>query len=131
MSSTEPREHKQVYTRSTETQNTWSTGNTQCSQVLELSPAIVICSKTPTRGTIWECFVPNNKPEKLSTRCTDGRSNFILEVYWEHCPRWLGRWSACLSRSISWVQVSPGACSYIGAYYCTRKNIDGKRESAS
>ena len=22
-------------------------------------------------------------------------------------PRWLGRWSACLSRSISWVQVSP------------------------
>ena len=26
-------------------------------------------------------------------------------------PRWLGRWSACLSRSISWVQVSPSACS--------------------
>ena len=24
-------------------------------------------------------------------------------------PRWLGRWSACLSRSISWVQVSPSA----------------------
>ena len=25
--------------------------------------------------------------------------------------RWLGRWSACLSRSVSWVQVSPSACS--------------------
>ena len=25
-------------------------------------------------------------------------------------PRWLGRWSACLSRSISWVQVPPSAC---------------------
>ena len=26
-------------------------------------------------------------------------------------PRWLGRWSACLSRSISWVQVSPSVRS--------------------
>ena len=26
-------------------------------------------------------------------------------------PRWLGRWSASLSRSISWVQVPPSACS--------------------
>ena len=26
-------------------------------------------------------------------------------------PRWLGRWSACLPIPISWVQVSPSACS--------------------
>ena len=26
-------------------------------------------------------------------------------------PRWLGRWSACLSRSISWVQAPPSVCS--------------------
>ena len=29
-----------------------------------------------------------------------------------YSPRWLGRWSASLSISISWVQVSPSACSY-------------------
>ena len=29
-----------------------------------------------------------------------------------YLPGAVGRWSACLSRSISWVQVSPTACSY-------------------
>ena len=28
-------------------------------------------------------------------------------------PRWLGRWPASLSRSISWVQVSPSTCSLV------------------
>ena len=31
-------------------------------------------------------------------------------------PRWLGRWSACLSRSISWVQVSPSAYARRGFF---------------
>ena len=51
----------------------------------------------------------------VSTPSTRGASSVDLSVVRKSLsrrPRWIGsRWSACQSRSMSWVQVSPSACS--------------------
>ena len=47
-------------------------------------------------------------------------------------PRWLGTWSACLSRSMPWVQVSPSRVhARTRDFFLHQKLISGKRESAS
>ena len=43
---------------------------------------------------------------------TDRRPRLMVQHTIFRRPRRLGRWSACLSRSTSWVQVSPSACPY-------------------
>ena len=58
------------------------------------------------------------------------QSNIFATVEHSRHPRWLGRWLACLSRSIWWVQVSPSACSQ-GFFSHKKKMIIGKRESVS
>ena len=44
------------------------------------------------------------------------------ELYSSMCPWWLGRWSARLLRSISWVQVSPSAYSYARTFACIKND---------
>ena len=47
-------------------------------------------------------------------------------------PRWLGRWSAYLIRSISWVRALPSAYELTRKdFILASKTISGKRESVS
>ena len=51
-------------------------------QVLELSAAKVIFVPTFTRGAIWECIVPNDRPENC--RHVAQTVELYFEVYWAY-----------------------------------------------
>ena len=55
-------------------------------------------------------------------------SIFIVRV--GRRPRWLGRLSSCLLKSISWIQFSPSAHTRRD-FFLHKKLISGKRESVS
>ena len=56
----------------------------------------------------------------------------LIEDYSDQRRRRLGRWPACLSRSISWVHVSPSAYARREFFLqSTKKRFGGKRESVS
>ena len=90
------------------------------------------------RGVTFDVALPRQRPTGLPTFFAQNtpkqiggcHSLFLFYKYECQRPRWLGRWSASQSRSISWVQVSPSACSYVGTFSCI-KNIGGIRESVS
>ena len=54
-----------------------------------------------------KCSHEEMMSQKMYDNFPDVTNKYANQVY----VRWLGRWSACPSRPISWVQVSPSACS--------------------
>ena len=62
-------------------------------------------------GVLYVRCVSLSGTGNLATLVCRLRPAFSLTMPHPQSPRWLGRWSACLSRSFSRVQVPPSACS--------------------
>ena len=65
--------------------------------------------KVPKASNAGDAIIVFTWFPRLHVYCRNRLLLHVLIVYMR--PRWLGRWSACRSRSISRVQIPPSACS--------------------